>query len=222
MATDTEVRSTLFNRIVERELVIDKYNVEKFSQVRFRLACLIAGFMWVVLSPGAVSAPLTYSDVAPILLGRCVVCHLPGGVMGDPPEAYRLDTYEETISTLDRARVVPGNALASELYRRIKGYARPRMPFNGPPYLNDEEVDKIAQWINDGALDAAGNPAPQVIGARVRLHGTLTARWQLDGLPIATHSDTRIKNSPDIGGYVRIRGRVSTEGIIVADRIRAR
>lgn len=91
------------------------------------------------------SSPLTYSDIAPILLGRCVMCHIPGGLMGKPPENYRLDSYAETISQADRARVVPGNALASELYRRILGYAQPRMPFNGPPFLSDDEIQRVGQ-----------------------------------------------------------------------------
>lgn len=168
------------------------------------------------------AAPLTYSDVAPILLSRCVMCHVPGGLMGDPPEGYRLDTYEETISTSDRARVVPGIALASELFRRIEGYAKPRMPFNGPPYLNVDEIAKIAQWINDGARDAAGNPAPQISGARVRLHGTLTAQWQLDGLPLVVNPQTRLKKNPGTGSYVRVRGEISEDGSITVNRIRAR
>ena len=128
------------------------------------------------------SAPLTYNEVAPILLGRCVMCHVPGGLMGDPPENYRLDTYAETVSRVNRARVVPGNALASELYRRIIGHSQPRMPFNGPPFLTDNEISRVAQWINDGARDATGNVAPDVTNARIRLHGHLTKRWTLDRL----------------------------------------
>jgi mono/diheme cytochrome c family protein len=168
------------------------------------------------------AAPLTYSDVMPILVGRCVMCHVPDGLMGPPPEGYRLDSYQETLSTADRARVVPGNALASELYRRIIGYARPRMPLNGPPYLSGEEIERVAQWINDGALDANGNPAPEINGAKVRLHGSLTAQWELDGLPVKVHSGTRIKKSPDIGSYVRVRGQISNSGEVIAERIKRR
>jgi hypothetical protein len=142
--------------------------------------------------------------------------------MGDPPENYRLDSYAETVSLRDRARVVPGNALASELYRRIMGYAMPRMPFNGPPYLSDKEADLIAQWINDGARDATGAPAPQATGSRIRLHGRLNNRWELDGLTLQTNTNTRLKKSPAIGDYVRVRGRIGENGEVVADRIMAR
>ncbi len=174
------------------------------------------------LSPG-LAVPLNYSDVAPILLGSCVMCHVPNGMMGDPPEGYRLDSYETTVSRVDRLRVVPGNALASELFRRIKGHALPRMPFNGPPYLNDEEIQRIGQWIDDGARDASGKPATIMTAAQVRLHGRLTQQWVLDGLELTVHSGTRFKNSPEVGSYVRIDGRVSADGrTIIADRIRKR
>ena len=168
------------------------------------------------------TAELTYSDVASILLGRCVMCHVTNGLMGDPPEGYRLDTYAETVSTIDRARVVPGNALASELYRRIKGHAQPRMPLNGPPYLGEDDIERIGQWIDDGARDASGNAAAAVVGARIRLHGRLNKRWELDGLELKLHSATRIRKSPDIGSYVRVDGRVAADGTVIADRIKRR
>lgn len=184
---------------------------------------ILTGVLTITPIPVALAAPLNYSDVAPILLSRCVMCHIPNGMMGDPPEGYRLDSYEETVSSADRARVVPGNALASELFRRIKGHARPRMPFNGPPYLSEEDIERVAQWIDDGARDASGNTAIDISGVRLRLHGKLTRLWELDGLALAVHSGTRIKKSPGVGSYVRVDGRVSTDGkTIIADRIKLR
>ena len=186
--------------------------------------CRVALAMFSLLLASALeAADLRYSDVAPILLGRCVMCHVPNGMMGDAPEGYRLDTYEQTISRGDRVRVVPGNALASELYRRIAGHARPRMPFNGPPYLSDEEIAKIGLWIDQGARDNDGNTAPSVAGARIRLHGKLTARWELDGLPVNVGPGTRLKKSPGVGRYVRVRGAVSADGKSVnAERIESK
>lgn len=127
------------------------------------------------------------------------MCHVPNGLMGDPPEGYRLDTYEETISTVDRARVVPGNALASELYLRIVGHAQPRMPLNGPPYLDENEIQRISQWTDEGARDSSGNPVPNINGARVRMHGRLSNRSELDGLMLKLHADTRFKKSRGSG-----------------------
>lgn len=195
----------------------------KDSSLRYLKPLVLMGILTIGdLSPG-LAAPLNYSDVAPILLGRCVMCHVPNGMMGDPPEGYRLDSYEATVSRADRLRVVPGNALASELFRRIKGHALPRMPFNGPPYLNDEEIQRIGQWIDDGARDASGKPATIMTTAHVRLYGRLTQRWELDGLELTVHPGTRFKKSPVVGSYVRIDGRVSADGrTIIADRIRKR
>lgn len=52
--------------------------------------------------------------------------------MGALPEGYLLSSYAATLASGERARVVPGNPVASELVRRIRGQARPRMPYDGP------------------------------------------------------------------------------------------
>ena len=181
---------------------------------------LLVSAITIVPVQVTLSAPLTYTDVAPILLGRCAMCHMPNGIMGSPPENYRLDSYSETISTIERARVVPGNALASELYLRIKGHARPRMPFNGPPYLSDMEINKVAQWINDGARNADGVVAPDITGARIRIHGTLNKRWALNNLNLQVNSGTRIKKKVGTGSYVRVRGRIGAKAEVIVERIK--
>lgn len=184
---------------------------------------VLVGFLTISHVPPGLTAPLNYNDIASILLGRCAICHVPNGMMGDPPEGYRLDSYEATVSSVDRVRVVPGNALASELYRRIKGHSLPRMPFNGPPFLTDVEIQRVGQWIDDGARDAAGNLTINNSIMRVRLHGKLSHQWALDGLELRVHSGTRFKKSPKIGSYVRVDGRVSIDGrTIIADRIKKR
>jgi uncharacterized membrane protein len=121
----------------------------------------------------------TYADVAPILVGRCAKCHSANGLMGRPPEGYRLDTFEATLDAGERARVVPGNPDASELVRRIRGQSRPRMPFDGPPFLSEDEIRLIERWIAQGARDAAGRPTPVPAGARVRFRGDEEVRGTL-------------------------------------------
>ena len=165
---------------------------------------------------------VTYDHVAPILAQRCAKCHSPSGLMGPAPEGYQLISYETTISSLDRARVIPGSAEASELVRRIRGQALPRMPFDGPPYLNDEEVQLIADWINQGAKNAEGKPAGNPEGARVRLHGKLGFGWRLDSLEMSVLPSTRLDKRPGMGDYVEVRGTVGKEGAITAERIRRR
>jgi hypothetical protein len=118
--------------------------------------------------------------------------------------------------------VVPGNPAASELVRRIRGQALPRMPFDGPPYLTDEEIRLIEEWILQGAADAQGKAAPAPAGAGVRLHGTLTMIWELDGLPLRVDAATRIDKRPQAGDLVEVRGTVQNDGAVHVNRIRRR
>lgn len=166
--------------------------------------------------------PVTFEQVAPIFATRCTKCHTDGGLMGAAPEGFRLTTYAETISSFDRVRVVPGNPLASELVRRIRGYARPRMPRDGPPFLSEDELKLIEDWIRDGARDIGGKAAPNPAGARVRLHGTLGSGWLLDGLRLSVDGGTRIDKSPEPGDYVEVRGTVRADGGVDVERLRRR
>lgn len=165
--------------------------------------------------------PVTYAHVAPIFAQRCAKCHTENGQMGRAPEGYRLTSYAATLDVRDRARVVPGAPEASELLRRVRGQARPRMPFDGPPYASDDEIALIQAWIAQGARNAQGQAAPPAVGARVRLHGTLTQASSLDGLAIDT-TRARIDKRPRPGDYVEVRGRVEADGSISAERLRAR
>lgn len=174
------------------------------------------------VSMPAPGEPVTYQHVAPIFAKRCVKCHADKGLMGPAPEDYRLTAYEATVSAVDRARVIPGKPDASELIRRIRGQAQPRMPFDGPPYLNNEEVRLIEDWVTQGARDAAGNVASVPVGAAVRLHGTLESGWQLDGLQLIVTRRTRIDKSPSAGDYVQVRGYVDEAGNVVVERLRRR
>lgn len=165
---------------------------------------------------------ITYLDVAPIFARRCVKCHTDNGLMGAAPEGYRLTSYAATLSASERVRVVPGNSLASALVRRIRGYARPRMPYDGPPYLTNAEIQLIEEWIAQGARNVDGSPATFPAGAKIRLHGTLDAYWQLNGLNLNVNSATRIDKSPAPGDYVEVRGRLDNDGKIKIKRLRRR
>jgi len=175
-----------------------------------------------VKKPGFKTRGVTYSDVAPVFRMRCVKCHNTNGIMGPPPEGLMLNSYENILDSRDRARVVPGNVPASELVRRIRGQASPRMPFDGPPYLSDEESTMIETWIAEGAMDSGGRKADIPRGAKVRLHGTLTDRWSLDGLPLQGVGRTEAKKAPSTGNYVEVRGRLGADGSVIVERIRDR
>lgn len=188
-----------------------------------------------VVVPGAVSAVppaampvpapaalLTYAEIEPILLSRCVKCHVEsGGQMGPPPGGYVLRTYAQALAAGERVRIVPGNAGASELLRRVKGQARPRMPFDGPPWLSDEEIALIGRWIAEGARDRGGKPAPVPVGAEVRLRGTLTAPGEIDGVQFRLDG-VRTDRNLGVGGAAEMRGVVEADGAIRATRLRSR
>jgi len=163
-----------------------------------------------------------FRHVAPIFATRCAKCHTENGLVGPAPEGFRLTSYESTLSATDRLRVVAGRPNASELLRRIRGQALPRMPMDGPPYLTEEEIGLIEAWIAAGARNAEGLRAEIPSGAKVRLHGTLEARWRLESLNLSVGGNTRIDKSPDAGDYVEVRGRLDTSGNVTVERIRGR
>lgn len=165
---------------------------------------------------------VNYSHVEAIFARRCVKCHAPRGLLGPPPEGYLLSSYAATLAHDERARVVPGSAAASELVRRIRGQARPRMPHDGPPFLEEREIALIVEWIEQGARDAQGKPAPLPRGAKLRLHGTLDDSGRLDGLPLQIDAATRRDKSPRAGDYVQVRGRLLPDGRVRVERIRPR
>ena len=177
--------------------------------------------------PPAISASGPKSDpafapVAAVLVPRCSSCHSPDGRMGPPPEGFVATGYATLLENTERAWIVPGQPLASEVYRRIQGYSLPRMPFDGPPFLTEEQITLVGEWISAGAPDDQGRPAPLPVGARVRLGGTLSAPWELDGLPLAAAPGARIEGEMVPGQRVEVRGRLGPEGEITVERIRGR
>jgi hypothetical protein len=87
------------------------------------------------------------------------MCH-----SGETPAAgLRLDPLEGVLKGGAKGAIVKGGAPdASELVRRVRGQARPRMPFDGPPYRSPEDTQLIVDWIAQGARNAAGTASPPV------------------------------------------------------------
>ncbi len=166
------------------------------------------------------SAPLRYTDVAPIFQKRCVRCHMAQGSSGTPPEGIRLDNYTAILSRSERPIVIPGYPEFSLLFRSIKGLSLPRMPMDGPPYLDDQDTEKISRWIAQGARSAEGKAAAVPAGANIRLKGTLTGRWALDGVALAVDSGTRMDKNPAPGNSVEVRAVVQADGSLRAVRIK--
>lgn len=99
--------------------------------------------------------PLTYqTDIKPILDQYCVECHKAGG-QGTEKSGLQLDSYAATMrGTKFGPVVIAGQSINSTLYRLVSGKADPslRMPHNQAP-LSDENINKIKDWIDQGAKE---------------------------------------------------------------------
>jgi mono/diheme cytochrome c family protein len=178
-----------------------------------------------LVPPPAAARPAvpTWTDVAPIFATRCAKCHRDGGLMGAAPQGYRLTGYDDVLASDEQVRVVPGRPEASELVRRIRGLARPRMPFDGPPYLNEAEISLISDWIRHGARNSLGEPAPMPTGARLRLRGSQGQDGLLESLGGSGGSSGRRRDRlPGPDDDFELRGWVAPDGSIEVERLRRR
>src|SRR5262245_1999480 len=105
-------------------------------------------------------------DVQPILEKNCVSCH------GETMQG-RLDLRTRDTALKGGARgsdIVPGDATASRLYRRVAGLERPAMPAQAEP-LSAEQIAAIKTWIDEGAawgsatLTSTGKPSAAALAA---------------------------------------------------------
>jgi mono/diheme cytochrome c family protein len=166
--------------------------------------------------------PVFYDDVEQIFMQRCIKCHSNNSKLGAPPEGLRLDSYDAILAGGERIVIVPGDHRMSELWRRIEGLAEERMPFDGPPWLADEDITMIATWIAQGARNPEGVVAPIPVGRELRLRGTMTGKNEIDGARFEVTGRTRIDDRPRIGGEAEMRGVVMGDGSVRATRLRDR
>lgn len=165
---------------------------------------------------------INYDEVAGIFGRHCVICHSDNGRYVTPPEGLRLSSLDNVLRGGERLAVLPGNAQASEIIRRVEGLSDPRMPLDGPPWLSDAETQLLRDWIGGGARSEDGTPATIPVGAKVRMRGILTGRHEIDGSAFVVTGGTRIDDAPRIGGRAEVRGHVSANGDIIANRVRDR
>lgn len=88
----------------------------------------------------------------------CVKCHTEGGAtpLGLLVGGLDLGSYDGLRRGGNQSGgdvVIPGAPCRSALYRKVLGGPPfgARMPLDGPPYLGDEELDLIHDWIAEGA-----------------------------------------------------------------------
>ena len=83
-------------------------------------------------------------DVQPIFNINCVSCH--GG-----NQAPNLTSDQSFNELMEGNYVIPFNSENSELMKSLLGDNVAIMPPSGS--LNQSDIDKISQWIDEGALD---------------------------------------------------------------------
>src|SRR5450432_1917804 len=117
----------------------------------YRSAAFSGAFTLIVLSAffshGLQAQQVSETDVQ-AALKRCGQCHGPTLQMSK----LDLSTREGMLKGGEKGpAIVPGDAEASPLYRRISGLQMPAMPMPPVPALNASEVELIKNWINQGA-----------------------------------------------------------------------
>lgn len=170
----------------------------------------------------APGADVFWPDVAPILDRACVKCHSEAGKLKAPPEGLVLSGRDAVLRGGERLVVLPGDPQMSELWRRVTGVAEKRMPLDGPPYLAEDDIRLITDWIAQGARDADGQPAAIPAGAEIRLRGQVTGLDEIDGAGFVVTGGTRVDDRPSIGNAAEMRGRVRADGTVEATRLRGR
>ena len=85
-------------------------------------------------------------DIQPVLTQDCIICH--GGAGG-----LSVDNYAGLMAGgTSGPVVVAGDPGQSLIIDRLEGTVPPTMPLNAPP-LTTAEIDRVKQWILEGALN---------------------------------------------------------------------
>lgn len=182
------------------------------------LASFLAGAATAQEAPVA-GDEVRFDAVQSIFLNRCIRCHVEGSLPMPTPRRLRLNSLAAILAGGDSVVVLPGNAQMSAIWRYVAGVQSPQMPADGPPFLSDEEIALIAAWIDGGARDAAGEPAPMPVGGIVRLVGELTAPDAFEGRTFLIDDATEIEGSPVPGFEVELFARIGEDGELTATRL---
>ncbi|MCE9558262.1 MAG: PSD1 and planctomycete cytochrome C domain-containing protein [Armatimonadetes bacterium] len=149
------------------------------------------------------------TEIAPIFKAHCMSCHSAETARGD----LRLDTPENIKKGGDSGALFIGaNPSSSVLVRRIKGLdGLPQMP-KGFPALKPDEIQKISDWIEQGASFAGVKPASKhwayIAPAMPKPPATKLKAWQrnsIDSFVLAKLEKSNLKPSPEASRATLIR-----------------
>jgi len=112
------------------------------------------------------------AQIQPIFDTNCIRCHAPGGIgfngtggaQNNGLDLTRGNSHGKLVNqptfeapnVVPNVRVLPGQPDSSYIVQKISS-ASPkfgnRMPLDGPPFLSQNEIQLIRDWIADGAPD---------------------------------------------------------------------
>jgi mono/diheme cytochrome c family protein len=196
-------------RVAQSVLHSTRYSV----RLTLMLAFLASSATVAVLAQTPRNGP-TYRDVADILKDRCVVCHSGIGA----PVGLELDSLENLQSGSWNGSVAQaGNPEDSEIVRRIKGISTPRMPFDGPPFLDDAQIAIIEQWIATGMPAGEEGPSTPTPESRpVPSPGDPVVFADVEPIflqrCIECHSDSSLRGAPPEGLRLQTREQILAGG----------
>jgi hypothetical protein len=151
----------------------------------------------LIAGPLAAQEGPVWAEVAVILNERCVMCHA-----GEyAPLGLQLDSYANALRGSENGPVLIAGDMASLLLARIRGDIEPRMPMDGPPWLDDGQIALISEWVAAGMPEGEAGPViPEAVVTRPE--GEV---WFGDVEPIILqrcvqcHSDGSILGAPPEG-----------------------
>lgn len=144
----------------------------------------------------------------------CTECHAganaPQGLRLEEGMSYGMlvNVASSEVPSLDR--VEPGDPDNSYLIQKLEGTAAEgaRMPFGGP-YLAQEDINVIRQWITDGAPETSSKPSSKaaVLSAGWPVEGAVLQRAPAGIILIAdTELDTTLLHAGSVGVFKRDGG----------------
>ena len=137
------------------------------------VALLVGGIGFLLSGPGLRAQKHASETEALAVLQRCAQCHGPSLQMAK----LDLSTREGMLKGGEKGpAVVPGNAAASPLYRRVAGLEKPVMPMAPVPALKADEVALLKDWIDQGAGWPAAAPVVTTTAVSPTYPGGYTPR----------------------------------------------
>ena len=117
-----------------------------------------ANILLISSYPAAANDDVNYQrDVEPLLLKYCGNCHRGTEKEGD----FSFQTFESLMAgTQEGSVIVAGKSAESKLIGLLRGTTEPRMPPEDQPQPTATEVERIAHWIDAGAMAPSGTSKP--------------------------------------------------------------